>query len=74
MKLTIVFEKINEPDFPSDYFYAHVPSLGLTTHGKGIEGAKSAMVDLIRLWMEEKKANGEKVMEEQESYISTIEL
>jgi predicted RNase H-like HicB family nuclease len=74
MKFTIVLERINEPSFPPDYYYAHIPSLGLTTHGKGIEGAKSAMYDLVRLWIEEKKANGEIVMEEQESYISTIEL
>ena len=34
------------------YYYAHVPSLGLTTHGLGMEAAR----DLLALWIEEKRA------------------
>ncbi|OQX79409.1 MAG: hypothetical protein B6D61_03550 [Bacteroidetes bacterium 4484_249] len=74
MKYTILYEKIEENNFPKDYYYAYIPSLGLTTHGLGIEGAKNAMNDLLTLWIEEKRENGEVVKKENESYISSIEL
>jgi predicted RNase H-like HicB family nuclease len=67
MTYTIIYEKINDPSFPPEYFYAHMPSLGLTTHGDGIEGAKKAAEDLIKLWIEEKLFNGEEVKEEAET-------
>lgn len=54
MKFGVVFEKIVEQDFPQGYFYAHIPTLSLTTHGEGIEGARTAAHDLIKLWIEEK--------------------
>ncbi|MGA2686131.1 MAG: hypothetical protein ABSF51_13880 [Verrucomicrobiota bacterium] len=57
MNFGILFEKVTDKDFPAGYFYAHVPSLGLTTHGLGIEGAKKAVVDLLRLWLAEKFAD-----------------
>jgi hypothetical protein len=41
------------------FYYAHVPSLGITTHGNGIDGAIAAARDLIRLWVEEKRRAGE---------------
>ncbi len=72
MTYTIIYEKINDPSFPPEYFYAHIPSLGLTTHGDGIEGAKKAAEDLIKLWIEEKLFNGEEVREEAETYYSKI--
>jgi hypothetical protein len=50
MNFGILFEKITDKDFPAGYFYAHVPSLGLTTHGLGIEGARTAAADLVQLW------------------------
>jgi len=53
----VLLEKIQDSDFPSGYYYAHIPSLGLTTHGYGIEGAKKAAKDLITLWLAEKRAN-----------------
>ena len=74
MKYTILYEKIEEKDFPKDYYYAYIPTLGLTTHGLGIEGAKNAMNDLLTLWIEEKKANRETIKKENESFISSIEL
>ena len=55
MKYGILLEKIAEGEFPDGYFYAHVPTLGLTTHGEGIEGALEAAKDLISLWIEEKR-------------------
>jgi len=70
----ILFEKIEETDFPAGYYYAHVPALGLTTHGLGIEGARDAAVDLIKLWIAEKKANGEPVNMPSASLYSTVEI
>ena len=52
MKYGILLEKISEGEFPDGYFYAHVPTLGLTTHGEGIEGALEAAKYLISLWIE----------------------
>lgn len=61
MRYGILFEKVTDPDFPEGYFYAHVPSLGLTTHGLGVEGARAAAQDLIEIWIAEKRANNESV-------------
>jgi len=74
MSYTIVYEKIDDGSFPKGYYYAHVPSLDLTTHGKGIEGAKEAAYDLIKLWLAEKKSNNEPIRREVESFVSTIEI
>lgn len=73
MTYTIVYEKIKDGSFPPGYFYAHIPSLDLTTHGLGIEGAESAAKDLVELWLEEKRANGEMVTEESETINSNKE-
>ena len=51
MTFGMVLENIEAPDFPAGYYYAHVPTLGLTTHGLGIDGAKAAAYDLLRLWL-----------------------
>ena len=74
MSFGIVFEKIQEAGFPAGYYYAHLPSLGLTTHGLGIEGAREAAVDLLKLWLAEKRANGETITAPAESLFSTLEL
>ena len=74
MNFSIVFEKVQEAGFPSGYYCAHVPSLGLTTHGSGIDGARQAAVDLLRLWIAEKHANGEKIPASPETLFSTLEL
>jgi predicted RNase H-like HicB family nuclease len=74
MKYSVLYEKIRDKNFPSGYYYAHIPVLDLTTHGLGIEGARVAASDLLKLWVEEKKANGEDVPDEGESLFSTIEL
>ncbi|MDP3683070.1 MAG: hypothetical protein Q8S01_03980, partial [Ignavibacteria bacterium] len=67
-------EKISDPSFEKGYYYAHLPALDLTTHGFGIEGAKAAALDLLKLWIDEKKANGEQIIREEESFYSKIEL
>ncbi len=70
----IVFDRNEEAGFPQGYYYAHIPALGLTTQGEGIEGARRAMSELARLWIEEKLANGETVPEPSESFFSTLEI
>ncbi len=74
MNFGILFEKVTDPDFPAGYYYAHVPSLGLTTHGLGIDGARQAAADLARLWIAERRANGEPVPPSGETLFSTLEL
>ena len=39
MTYGIFFEKAGRDELPQGLYYAHVPALGLTTHGEGIEGA-----------------------------------
>ncbi|MBU1298411.1 MAG: hypothetical protein KKG06_12435 [Bacteroidetes bacterium] len=74
MIYTVVYEKIIDPNFPEGYYYAHILTLDLTTNGYGIDGAKKAAFDLVKLSIEEKKANGEQIIGEVESFSSTIEL
>jgi len=61
VNLGILFERVEDPGFPPGYFYAHVPSLGLTTNGVGIEGVRAAATDLARLWVSGRAAHGERV-------------
>ena len=74
MKFGIVFEKIEDSSLPQGYYYVHIPALGLTTHGIGIDGAKEAAIDLIKLWIAEKKAHRETVTEPTESLYSILEI
>jgi predicted RNase H-like HicB family nuclease len=59
MTYSVVFEQITDASFPSGYYYAHAPALDLITHGLGIAGARAAARDLITVWLEEKRENGE---------------
>lgn len=74
MTYTILFQKIDEKDFPSGFYYAHIPAFDITTHGSGIEGAREAAKDLLKIWIEEKKSEGEKIEPENEILISKIEM
>jgi predicted RNase H-like HicB family nuclease len=74
MNFGILFEKVTDKDFPAGFFYAHVPSLGLTTHGLGLEGARQAAFDLARLWLAEKKAQGDPLPAPSEILFSTLEV
>lgn len=74
MIYSVIYEKVTDQAFPAGYYYAHIPALDLTTHGLGIEGARTAAIDLIRLWVDERKANGESIPQEGESLYSTIEI
>lgn len=76
MEYSILLEKIVDEDFPADYYYAHIPTLDLTTHGIGIEGARQAAIELATAWIKEKQANGEEVpvLNTAESYFSKVTL
>ncbi len=74
MNYGILFERIEEQDFPRGQYYAHIPSLGLTTHGLGIEGAREAARDLLQEWIAEKRANHESVPTPGEMFFSTLEV
>ncbi|MCX6930047.1 MAG: type II toxin-antitoxin system HicB family antitoxin [Verrucomicrobia bacterium] len=74
MRFSVVFERVEDTGFPDGYYYAHVPSLGLTTHGPGIEGARKAASDLLQLWLAEKRASGEEVAASSETLFGTLEI
>ena len=73
MTYGIVFEKIQEPVFEGEY-YAHIPSLGLTTQGIGLEGARLAAHDLVLVWLQAKRAHGETLLQTEDVVFSTIEI
>lgn len=74
MRFSVVFEKVQEAGFPPGYYYAHIPSLGLTTHGLGIDGARQAAGDLLRLWLQEKRSHGEAASDSAETLFGTLEI
>jgi predicted RNase H-like HicB family nuclease len=74
MNYGILFERIEDADFPPGHYYAHIPSLGLSTHGLGVEGARAAARDLAQLWIAEKRASHEAVPAPGEIFFSTLEL
>ncbi len=74
MNCPILFERIDAGDFPPGYYYAHLPTLGLTTHGLGVEGARAAALDLVQIWISEKRANGETVSLSPDCLLSTLEI
>ena len=50
-------ERDESGELPPSFYYAHVPALGLTTHGEGIEGARAPAEDLVKL-LSEKRSSG----------------
>lgn len=74
MNYAVHLERIDDQAFPKGYYYAHVPSLGLTTHGLGVDGAREAARDLLNLWIAEKRSKGEPVPSPGEFFFSTVEL
>ncbi len=73
MRYTVIIEPTNEPEQPG-WYYAHIPSLDLTTHGLGVEGAVSAAQDLVDGWVAERRAHGEPVIPEGRGFVSQIEV
>ncbi|MDD5249991.1 MAG: hypothetical protein PHY45_13470 [Rhodocyclaceae bacterium] len=74
MQYSVLIEAVTDPEFQPGFYYAHIPALDLTTHGFGIEGAKAAARDLLGVWVEEKRARGEHVSREVDSYFARIEI
>jgi len=74
MEYSVLIEKIDDGSLPDGYYYAHIPALDLTTHGQGIEGAKTAAEDLIYIWIEEKLAHSESIPVDADSYYSKIKI
>ncbi len=74
MMYGLLVEKAPEGELPAGFYYAHVPALGLTTLGQGIEGARAAAEDVIKLWLAEKKAAGETIDLPSEFFFSTIDI
>lgn len=70
----ILVEKAPSGELPAGFYYAHVPALGLTTHGHGIEEARAQAEDLIKLWLAEKKAAGEAIDQPSEFFFSTVDI
>jgi len=74
MRYSILVEPVEPSENLPGCYYAHVPSLGITTHGSGVEGAIAAARDLIHLWVEEKRAAGETPVPTRESLLATVEV
>ena len=74
MRYSILIEPVDVAEKMPGFYYAHIPSLGLTTHGSGVEGAMAAARDLVALWVEEKRANGEHPAPARESLLASIEV
>jgi predicted RNase H-like HicB family nuclease len=74
MTYGVVFERIREAGTFSHSYYAHIPALGLTTHGEGIEGARAAALDLLTAWLAEKREAGETIETPSEILFSTVEV
>ncbi len=73
MRYSVFLEPIKEKGLEG-YYYAHVPTLDLTTHGQGMEGALGAAQELAEAWIAEKRAQGEDVPIESRPLITQIEI
>jgi predicted RNase H-like HicB family nuclease len=73
MRYAVLLEPIQEAGFEG-WYYAHVPTLDLTTHGRGVEGALAAACELVEVWIAEKRANGEAIPIETAVLIGHIEV
>ncbi len=73
MRYSVLLEAVNEVELEG-YYYAHIPSLDLTTHGQGVEGALHAAQELVEAWIAEKRAHGESVPTEQKSLVTQIDV
>ena len=73
MRYAVMLERLPDEEGLPGYYYAHVPSLGLTTHGQGVDGALEAARDLVALWNEEKRAHGESVVAQADAILAAVE-
>lgn len=54
MRYSVILEPVRDPGFEG-YYYAHIPTLDLTTHGEGVEGGLAAARDLAGTWIAERR-------------------
>jgi predicted RNase H-like HicB family nuclease len=73
MRYAVLLEPIHEVGFEG-FYYAHIPTLDLTTHGQGIEGALVAARELVEVWISEKRAQGETIPSDAATVIGHIEV
>jgi len=73
LAFSVLLEPIREARFRG-YYYAHIPALDLTTHGKGVEAALKAATELVEAWVAEKRAHREPVPVETGSFVTQIEV
>ena len=73
MRYSVLLEAIPENGFEG-FYYAHIPTLGLTTQGKGVEGALEAARELAEVWLAEKRAQGELPPTEHSALFGQIEV
>ena len=73
MRYSVLFSPVKEPGF-SGYYYAHIPALDLTTHGKGIDGALQVAQELAQGWVLELQAHHGEVPQEDGAITASIEV
>lgn len=73
MRYAVLLEPIQEVGFEG-FYYAHIPTLDLTTHGQGVEGALVAARELVEVWISEKRSRGETIPSETATLIGHIEI
>jgi predicted RNase H-like HicB family nuclease len=73
MRYSVFLEPIQEAGFEG-FYYAHIPTLDLTTHGVGVEGALSAARELAEAWVTERRTHGDPLPVESTALIGHIEL
>jgi len=73
MRYAVFLEPIQEAGFEG-FYSAHIPTLDLTTHGRGVEGALAAARDLAEAWVTERRAHGDPLPVEATALIGHIDL
>jgi predicted RNase H-like HicB family nuclease len=73
VRYAVLIEAIQEPGFEG-FYYAHIPTLDLTTHGQGIEGALAAARELVEAWVAERRTHNEPVPVETMTLVGHVEV
>lgn len=74
MRCSVLVEPVEPSESMPGRYSAHVPSLGITTRGSGMEGAIAAARDLIHPWVEDKREAGESAVPTRESLPASVEV
>jgi predicted RNase H-like HicB family nuclease len=74
MRFSVLIEEVKGSGEPEGMYYASVPSLGLVTHGLGVESALEAAHDLTTLWLEQARENGEDLPEAGTALLASMEI